>query len=121
MGIEGVDILESDIAIAAAELGSMHLRPEMLFERCLAIKCAVALSTEAVTGKNAMVSQNVIALAFLVTMTAELDSNRILGNRRVIAMRATSMCGEVSTSSSMFFQVDCVAIGATTKAVEGEV
>jgi hypothetical protein len=115
-----VDILEIDIAIAAAELGSVDLRPDMLFECFLAIKDAVTLGAEAVPCKGAVVLQNVIALAFLSTVIAELDSNRILGSPLVFAITSTSMRGEVSTSPSMFFQVGFVAISATTKAVEGE-
>jgi hypothetical protein len=120
MSIQGVDILEIDIAIAAAELGSVDLRPEMLFECFLAIKDAVTLGAEAVPCKGAVVLQNVIALAFLSTVIAELDSNRVPGSRRVLAIMSTFMRGEVSTSPSMFFQVGFVAISATTEAVEGE-
>jgi hypothetical protein len=90
-----VDILEIDIAIAAAELGSVDLCPEMLFECFLAIKDAVTLRAEAVPCKGAVVLQNVIALAFLSTVIAELDSNRILGSPLVFAIMSTFMRGEV--------------------------
>lgn len=52
-----MDILEIDIAIAAAELGSVDLCPEMLFECFLAIKDAVTLRAEAVPCKGAVVLQ----------------------------------------------------------------
>jgi len=55
MSIQGVDILEIDIVITAAELGSVDLRPEMLFECFLAIKDAVTLGAEAVSSKGAVV------------------------------------------------------------------
>jgi hypothetical protein len=64
MSIQGVDILEIDIAIAAAELGSVDLRPEMLFECFLVIKDAVTFGAEAVPHKGAVVLQNVITLTF---------------------------------------------------------
>ena len=118
MSIQGVDIFEVDIAVAAAELGSVDLGPEMLLKCSLAIKNAVTLRAEAVPRKGAVVFQNVITLAFLSTVSAELDSNRILGIPRVFAVMSTYMRGEVPTSSSMLFQVDFVAISATTKAVE---
>jgi hypothetical protein len=118
MSIQGMDILEIDIAIAAAELGSVDLRPEMLFDCFLAIKDAVTLRAEAVPCKGAVVLQNVIALAFLSTVIAELDSNRIPGSLRVFAIMSTFMRAEVSKSPSMFFQVGFVAISATTEAVE---
>ena len=120
MSIQGVNIVEIDIAIAAAELGSVDLRPVMLFECFLAIKNAVTLGAEAVSCKGAMVLQNIIALTFLSTIVAELDSNRILGNRRVFAIMATPMRGEVPTGPSMFFQIDFITISATTKAAESE-
>jgi hypothetical protein len=67
-----------------------------------------------------VVLQNVIALAFLSTVIAELDSNRILGSPLVFAIASTFMREEVSTSPSVFFQVGFVTISATTEAVEGE-
>ncbi|KAF7502293.1 hypothetical protein GJ744_006161 [Endocarpon pusillum] len=121
MSIQGMDILEIDIAIAAAELRSVNLRPEVLLECFLAITDAVTLGAEAMPCKGAVVLQNVIALTFLSTVIAELDSNRTLGNRLVIVIASTFMRDEVSTSPSVFFQVGCVTINATTKAVEGEI
>ena len=120
MSIQGVDILEIDIAIAAAELGSVDLRPVMFFECFLAIKDAVALGAEAVPCKGTVVLQNVVALAFLSTVITELDSNRILGSLLMFAIMSTFMRGEVTTSPSMFFQVGFITISATTEAVEGE-
>lgn len=121
MSIQGVDILKADIAIAAAELGSVELRSQVLFECFLAIKDAVTLGAEAMPCKGAVVFQNVIALALLSTVIAELDSNRILGSQLVFAIASTFMRDEVSTSPSVFFQVGFVTISATTEAVEDEV
>jgi hypothetical protein len=120
MSIQGVEILEIDIAIAATELGSVDLRPEMLFKGVLAIKDAVTLGAEAVPGTRAVVLQNVIALAFLSTIIAELDSNRVLESQLVLAITSTFMRGEVSTSPSMFFQVGFVSVSTTAETAEVE-
>lgn len=121
MSVQGVDIFEFNIAIAAAELGSVDLRPEMIFECFLAIKDAVTLGAEAMPCKGTVFLQDIIALAFLSTVIAELDSNRTLGSRLVLAIGSTCMRDEVSTSPSVFFQVDFITVSAATEAIEGEV
>ena len=67
MGIQRVHTLLIDIAIAAAELGSVKLHLEMLFECFLAIEHAVTLGAKAVTVKGAVALQSVITLTFLST------------------------------------------------------
>ena len=81
----------------------MYLTPKVCLERRLAIKGPVALGAEAMSRKDAVVLQNVIPLAFLITVAAELDSNRAQRDRWVFARRPTNMCNEVPASSSMFF------------------
>ena len=95
MRIESMDVIESNVAITAAKLWRVHLTPKVRLERRLAIKRPVALGAEAMSREDAVVLQNVIPLAFLIIVAAELDSNMTLRDRWVFAIRPTSMCNEM--------------------------